>query len=1554
MADRRRFSTIDNQMYRVSEIIGDGIIDGWEIVPQTFPNVVVTAGGGLIDGYYVNTFDDQAFTLSDNGIFYLYSQRRVGIIGSEGPKSDIASVTYIDSGPPSNPTGLTIASPIPSSTRYKFTIPLQWTGISDIDFSHYQIQRNKDGGDYEIVDTISSTYYEDEIDENAIYNYRVYAIDQSGNKSSGYTGGMISVPLSDSLPPNPIEVEMYQSEAAINVLWKRHPAGDFSIIDHWLITYIELDTDYSPVASTSLSFIVNKVLYYNRIDDLTVGKTYQVTLQAVDSQGRESTGVVRNIIPQPSPAPRDPEGVAYTFDVGEFGVKVDMSWTSGDTPYDPAISYRYKIYPRIGDLEEAQSIDIPPGLTEEQISLYTFNGSEYFSIPENTLITFRITALDVNGFESAGTYVRFVTAQFSLPLSLGNVQTDFDLDTSNLVVTWTNQADTDDVNVRIVEEEITEDAYDAPVEVINENIGRSERYVYEDAETDKKYTVYLTPINSDDVEGNPSVSVELSLGSGNLPLPDPPNNIESKAGDKQILLTWDRSDTAYTNYYNLYRKEGDVTFNSEDWTLLDTIQESVTRFTDYGLENDQPYSYFITATDIYGRESDNLGEGAVNLNFTTAVPRAEGALTEPTGVTVTIIGDDIEITWDALLEEFDSYTIYRTIDNLHSWEVIAHVDKDTFTYMDANIPLIDGTVFHYIVDKTINDADIVVQSSDITPPNSVCIGEITLSSGAFGIPDITCRRDIADMADPLAEYTFSFILDHKHKGLRPLDPDRIDLNAELIITDWFTVDGRIWFTRENILGGTYIVKVDGRFPRVFFEVDEVTGRIIFSEAINTSSTIEMRILGIEEVQNVLDEFRFDNIHAKQVQFGELNFEQLPELNHEGRIRELVFPKRYLLERYNNHNFIVPQGNNDSTKTFGDGTTFYATIDSDGRIKEIIDFDTYDDGLVVGFQAPSYSSDTILNLKQSTSANTNIENGDNVANNYTFASSTLLCYTSSAATTLKAYNWSTDTFHTIRDMTSDLASSLSNRLINLDSTRKKMYIGGDVSGGVGDVHSVDPATGRVLYTTQVSSILGTDMNRVVYNRDDDLFYIIDQFNEIRYFSEATSWVATSLGNPLFINISPSYVDSSQTIDNLASSTDINPGLFYGTASPNSLIRMRISLTGAHTFDSICMPISYAIRASAYDHDTPGLLISTFGVDLVRLTNFSDPGFSGTCTETILTTPSESITGMLQISGSWWLGNPDTLKVGHFGGLSSNSYLRFSIDVPSEHTISTSTLNLTGYGSIGSFSVRVSVLDPSEYADSIEASDDALATISNLASMIITPAAVGDGDQIQIKVHSLMEAFIASDAYYPGRHVIFKFEALSPSPVNYREYYGYGTSSAPGLDISYVVDTAEVSSNPGGFQSEKAYRLQWEFEDSKETRWVRISTRETALKPNPVIDLVKRLRFRIKLNTGSVYMGFGIREITQTGLETGENGGIVGPIEWVNVDEILTDDAGNVTPKGSTLVTASDEWQEIDIDLQKASTISLLDGNGILGRGLGVLEHIAFTINPDNPPDRKSVV
>ncbi len=1569
IADKRRFSTIDNQLNRVAELTGDGRIDGWEIQPVTFPDIVVTKGSGLINKYYVNTFDDQTFELSANGRFFVYAQRRVGVIGTVGPKSDVATIGYTDAGPPATPTGLSVTSPDP------FLVVLSWTKNAEDDLDHYDVERESPSGT-SLIGTAGvddSSFQDTTAEEDTTYTYFLYAVDQSDNRSSP-ASGVITTDLSTDPPPNPLDVTMPTSEAAINILWKRPPSIAFSKVKNWKITYVELNTDNSERTGTKVDKAINKELFNERIDGLTVGQKYKFTLQTVDTKDRISTGVVKNVVPQPTPAPRDPEGIAFTMSDAPGGVEVELSWTDGDTPYDPAVSYRYKIYVTVDGQAESLGIDVPIGQTIEQISLYTFNLVEYFPIPEDKLVTFRITALDTLGFESFGSYIRLETAIFTIPLRLRNLSSEFDQDNRTILITWDNQPDTDDIRIEILKDDLN-DEYVGDSVIFENLIGKVERYVLQNALLDHKYTFRLTPLNKDGVEGPTSFTVELTLIQGGLPLAEPPTNLDEKSNDRQIRLTWDQSPTFYADTYNLYRHVGSISLQEEDWTKIDSMNATILTFTDYGLDNDQIYSYYFTTVDIYGRESLHLPDGAVNLSFIEATPKQEGALTEPTNVQLGLIDNNkVLITWESLLEEFDAFTVYRSTNNLHSFESIVTVDRNTFSFVDIELPLVDGTVFYYIVDKVINDADIIIQSSDTQPENSIFLGKISTSLSAVDGIDVSKRRDIKDLIDPLAEYTSRFLLPHKHRGILPFDPDRVDLNPELIVTDWTTVDGRIFFTEEeDINGSSHIVKIDGRFPRVFFTIDTATRRLIFSEPIvnidpitgeirGDVPEIEVRVLGVEEVQGILDSFRFDNIHARQIQFGTLNKEQLPSINHEGRIREDLLPKRYLLERFNNHSFIVPQDNVNTTKTFGDGTTFFSIIEADGQIEQVFDFDLFNDGARVGFQRPSFSTTTLENLKQNDLLS-QISAGNDISTEYKFDAASHLWFCTAAKTRLKVVNTTTLVPHSIG------ANEHAYRSLTFDSKNNVLYGLHFPGASFTEIDRIDVATGDspstlVLDVSAYASIFETPES-IAYNHTNNTLYMTTfetSTNVNRFYS-----VDLSTGDITLIGTTMEQHGATEDqIYKITHDQDNDIMYCYGDSTTDGRLLFVNVADGTVEIANPSASVAQAhITDIAYDHRDNTLYGlrdgGSFTNELVKIGK--DTGAVDTLIGTIQATPAiQAITAppkdiSLYVTGASSVPGNDRVRMGKWPGaitpsLSTDSYLRYKVDIPSGSTVSNCKLQFTADDQLQSsgdnLRLNISILDPLGFADAVDVQFETIRAVGVIGMVVWNPlewTAGEKSDNTAIDVTTLVQLFVNSSEYTPGRHIIFKITPADTSTIgHYRSAKGFG-SPPPDLDMNFVLDIAEVDSVTGGFQTEKSYHLQFEFDDDEPIRWVRVTTEDTANKPNPIINLEKRLRFRILLKSGSIYVSFGIREISIADPIIAADGGTVGPIEWVNVNEVVTDSEGNTAPRG-TLIKASNDWQEIDIDLRKAAVVDFENGNAVLAKGFGVLEHIAFTINPDD--------
>jgi len=1323
LADKRRFSTIDNQLNMMAEIIEDGVINGWEITPLTFPNVQVTKGAGFIDGYYVTTLDDQTFELDANSTFNFYAQHRVGITGTIGPRSDVESVSYVDTSAPATPVGFSAAT---GTSDAAFSVDLEWTANTEADLDHYQIYRSIDPSvGFSSIASVSSpntSYTDSTVDEDTLYYYRLYAVDQS-EFASGYASDSITTELSEQLPPNPSSVAMLHSESAINILWKR-PSIDFENIKEWLITCVVINNEQEEDASTKTQRTVNKELYDYRINNLDNGETYKVTIQTVDSKDRLSTGFSLHVIPQPSSAPQDPILLDLTQSQQvEDQIIFNLEWTDGADEYDPLIPYAYKIYLTVGDQEE--SMPIFTFNTDYQLELYTLGDNNQKSIPENTLVTLRLTALTSDGIESFGMYTRFVTDRYGQPLPVANLSSDFNSDTGKLTVTWDNQPDTSNVFISVFDEAL-DGTYSGII--IDQSIGFIEQYVF-DAELNHRYTITITPYDVDDVAGPPDTTVELTLIAGGVDPPFSPVSIFSQPGDRQIRLSWDKSSSIATVSYRIYRKSGSITTTFADWDTVDTVPYTQLEFVDYGLENNSTYSYYITSIDLYGQESYHLPDGAVNLNFIEDIPRPSGILTEPDNLSVSFSGNDIEISWEALLEEFDAFVVFRSINNLHSWEEIATLDNSTNSYTDNDVPLINGYTFYYTVTKIINDSDIVVQISSVAPENSICIGELTLNESNFGTPDITCRRNIANIVDPLSEWTNQFLLTHLHNNIL-YNPERVDLEPELIITDWSTIDGRIFTTEETDISGTsHVVKVDGRFPQTFFSIDTTNRRLIFTESIVSLDRngnikgeipqIEMRVLGVEEVQGILPNNRFDEIHARQMQYGSINLEQLPSVNHEGRIRETMLPKTFLLQRFSNHTFIVPEENYDTSKTFGESTTFYATTESDGLIAEVIDFDQEDDGDLVAFRNPHFSSTSLQHL---------------YPEDYAF------------------------------------------------STKSTTPSGNP---------------------------------NVAYNRNSDNLWL------------------------------------------------------------------------------------------------PGTVVAFSGIS---------------------------------------------------AGTSFDTYLRVQINAPAGSGVQSSDFLAHFLGAPGGNTCNISILDPSDVPSTVELSSANAAGIraaGNLDNLTIpwtvVPPGVICGTASSPDVSELVQAFINTPQYFPGSYAIFKLQHVSPvigSALSVFPGVNYFACDAPLLNLETVRGLAEVTSDVA-FQSEKSYHFNFQFKDTTSTRWCRVTTYNTPIKPNPIIDLKKRLRFKMLLESGSLYVCLGVRETGQIDATTGSNGGTTGPIEWVGAESFVTDVNGNYSPVGKLVEGKVGEWQEIEFDLEKDNIISFEDGDNLLDGYYGVLEHLAFTIVPESTGSTDSI-
>ncbi|MCG7844809.1 MAG: fibronectin type III domain-containing protein, partial [Methanomassiliicoccales archaeon] len=105
---------------------------------------------------------------------------------------------------------------------------------------------------------------------------------------------------------------------------------------------------------------------------------------------------------------------------------------------------------------------------------------------------------------------------------------------------------------------------------------------------------YLYRVRAVNTEGSSHYSNEVS--GTPCTLPGAPS-VDASGRDKAVALDWDEPDDggAAIEKYNIYRKN-----ETGMWLLIGTVDGTVTKYTDTGLENGVEYSYYVTAVNPAG------------------------------------------------------------------------------------------------------------------------------------------------------------------------------------------------------------------------------------------------------------------------------------------------------------------------------------------------------------------------------------------------------------------------------------------------------------------------------------------------------------------------------------------------------------------------------------------------------------------------------------------------------------------------------------------------------------------------------------------------------------------------------------------------------------------------------------------------------------------------------------------------------------------------------------------------------------------------------------------
>lgn len=1041
--DASRFTIIDNQLAFISDQIENGVIRGWEIIDNGDGTATVSPGMGMIGRRIIETNGELLISLTGNTVHYIHMREKEGYVGGISGNSNVVNVLAVDVVPPSAPSGVSQVSDIliylASLSEYDSNLILylknlmkifenndnlelidysqiafRWDYNTEADISYYIIKRaeNLEYGVYEeILRTQYNVFIDSDLEQNTSYTYQIIAVDLSGNESS-ITEFSLSTEIDTRIPSNPVYVQVFPSNESIEVLWNNSPSSNVS---SYRISVQPLDDFYNPygtsiekVVDTDESFGSSYVIFKG----LENNKKYEVTVYSVTPSLIESEGISVNTEIFYLPGAGEIDSVEASFPLSEYdgvGIEAHLLWTYSQE--DPYLDYAERFIitfvengTRFSEpIEVRETLSLRSGCVDTSGSCYgaeirylpyNLNGEIiYESIKEYTPYFIIVQTADEDGNISNGFIKRISRTPVSDTVS---AITNFSIQRKNnnsVLLAWDNPVEEyflyNTISIRIVnlaESEFNPSSFDEERYIIDKRIDKSNTYLIPSSKFNINYRYHIE-IKSYDVfntEGGSYETYHQFLGEDEKLYPDSPIEVAAEGGDTMIHLGWryDYENNVDVEYFNIYRATFSFYLEASDFSLLSTVPSSFTTFTDYFVENGDKFTYYVTATDVYGNESTRISSGSyMPTTVVSATASQKSTLSPPENLLVTRSGYDAILQWDAGTGTFDGYEILRSDKNKYSFRVVGYVPVSFTTYTDEDALLENEETYYYVVRKYCNDTNVYVDTSENVSDSFVLIGKITTTNGLSNVLiDQTVARNLLNFEDPIKERTQEKIASHHHiyDEVSGIDK-RIELRSNVVITTWETMDYQTYTTDQDIEGASsYIINISaevneeyfkdsngkldtaryqasllGESP-VIYEIDSENNRIVFNEALyttcvelnedttgntcpvmpySTEPSISLELMNISEVDNYLQNDNLGTFSATQIETGKINASQLPSVHHEGRIGEKLIPIRLPMKSDDKYTYTLTKTYDGDRNKMGTSVTFYDIIEgiNDGEL-----------------------------------------------------------------------------------------------------------------------------------------------------------------------------------------------------------------------------------------------------------------------------------------------------------------------------------------------------------------------------------------------------------------------------------------------------------------------------------------------------------------------------------------------------------------------------------------------------------------------------------------------
>lgn len=813
--DARNMQTVENELTDLANIIGDGVLSGWNLscVGSSPPSVLVTTGEGFVNGIYSKTLSQKMVVLQDNAEVKVYIQSNAldptlttqGLqLETEGPEAPLdidpitntwKSVTFANYDPPSAPTMFR------GQASGFSVIQLFWNPNTDTDLDHYEIQRSTVGSSGPWVDVGSPVengsypdlpYNDTGLSGNTSYWYQIRAVDTGGNASPwtfvtqiDLSAPPIITPIDTTTPGNPANLKAYAGDGAVSLVFDPSISSN---VTKYVLSAQKVDLIGVPFDPTITYPEALSETWY--LPGLTNFQRYRITAKAKNSVGNLSTGIYVDVTPLSSSAPQEISGLTATAQTGG----VELNWTA--SPSSTKSKYLLSVYD--GESNRGSKI-VDVGLVVQKLLTSYSPLTEVGIGPITKFVvdksyTFRIQTSDSIGNVSAGIFVKGMIID-DVPPKDPNTLVATAGDTQ-LAATW-NRSPSEDVVGYLFSYKISTSPWSSTI-----TLGNVTSYLLTGMPNSVSIQIKVQAV---DDAGNNSTGLVAGPYTcvADTTAPAPPTNVRARVGDEQITLTWDASAAEDFSFFEIMRRrivaisnpnpngdlQIDTSYDPDHPLPVQVINVgSATSVIDLSLTNGKSYAYNVRATDTKGNigvwSEAHIGTPDSGVNTSTTSVRRLKAPTSFDAVYDSFT-KSIKLTWqywfpsgapDAFNETTfisgiatypsdgpTAFNIYRSADGpLSGYVLIASQRSSSWEYYDST-GLIDGHDYWYAVSAVREVCNIITETGSVAPVDSLLLGVVKVSGGVC--ESITSsKRIIADLEATLQEETVNRLLIHKHSA----------------------------------------------------------------------------------------------------------------------------------------------------------------------------------------------------------------------------------------------------------------------------------------------------------------------------------------------------------------------------------------------------------------------------------------------------------------------------------------------------------------------------------------------------------------------------------------------------------------------------------------------------------------------------------------------------------------------------------------------------------------------------------------------------------------------